>query len=85
MSAEQAAKQRLLVPRGGREVRAQLLRCASQHLNGDRSLQLGNQGSAVHHAMPRSECLIMLGAAAVAFGFMFLISGPIEWLKRLRE
>jgi hypothetical protein len=29
--------------------------------------------------------LIMLGAAAVAFGFMFLISGPIEWLKRLRE
>jgi len=29
--------------------------------------------------------LIMLGAAAVVFGFILLLSGPIGWLKRLRE
>ena len=29
--------------------------------------------------------LIMLGAAAVVFGFILLVSGPIEWLKRLGE
>jgi hypothetical protein len=29
--------------------------------------------------------LIMLGAAAVVFGFIFLISGPIAWLKRRGE
>ena len=29
--------------------------------------------------------LIMLGAAAVVFFFIFLVSGPIEWLKRLGD
>ena len=50
------------------------------------------QNPAAHRAVGSMEPsnvdgrrLIMLGAAAVAFGFMFLISGPIEWLKRLRE
>ena len=50
------------------------------------------QNPAAHRAVGSMEPsnvdgrrLIMLGAAAIAFGFMFLISGPIEWLKRLRE
>ena len=29
--------------------------------------------------------LIMLGAAAIALGFILLVSGPIEWLKRRRS
>ena len=50
------------------------------------------QNPAAHRAVGSMEPsnldgrrLIMLGAAAVAFAFILLVSGPIEWLKRLRE
>ena len=50
------------------------------------------QNPAAHRAVGSMEPsnldgrrLIMLAAAAVAFGFILLLSGPIGWLKRLRE
>jgi len=49
------------------------------------------QNPAAHRAVRSMEPsnidgrrLLMLGAAAVVFGFIVLVSGPIEWLKRLR-
>jgi mono/diheme cytochrome c family protein len=50
------------------------------------------QNPAAHRAVGSMEPsnvdgrrFIMLGAAAVAFEFILRLSGPIEWLKRLRE
>jgi hypothetical protein len=47
------------------------------------------QNPAAHRAVGSMEPsnldgrrLIMLGAAAVVFGFILLVSGPLEWLKR---